>query len=181
MSEKPAIQTTSVTEPIDISLTEKAEFVYVKNHEPQHGLCPKFEGPFRIVSRPSRSQVQVKVGTYANGTDRLQVFHRSACKVAHMRDDAVEASRPQLGRKRAQPVEPQPEVPDSPSVSNNNKMSADGRASTSRPKQTNQPAKIQTEFSNEELFSAARRNPSRSTRNPAPYYVESIVNTSSKC
>ena len=99
MSEKPAVQTTSISNPIDISATEDAEFVYVKMHEPKHGLSPRFEGPFRVVSRPSRSQVQVRVGSFVDGRPRLSTFHWSSCKVAHVRPDTVEASRPNIGRK----------------------------------------------------------------------------------
>ena len=99
MSEKPAIQTTSINNPIDISKTEDAEFVYVKMHEPKHGLSPRFEGPFRVISRPSRSQVQVRVGSFVDGRPRLSTFHWSSCKIAHVRPDTVEASRPNIGRK----------------------------------------------------------------------------------
>ena len=105
-----------------------------------------------------------------------------------MRDDAVAASRPQLGRKPAQPAA-SVAVPDPVPVSSQNNMAAEGRANVN--KQNNrQPAKIQTEVYTKEMWDkwtpdllgipdpVARRNPPRSSRNPSPYYVESIVNCS---
>merc|ERR1711923_692547 len=66
MSAKPALPTSSVENPIDISKTSKATHVYVRVDNPK-GLASKFEGPFEIVSRPSRSQVEVRVGSFVNG------------------------------------------------------------------------------------------------------------------
>ena len=178
MSEKPALQTTSVSNPIDISMADKAEFVYVKNHEPQHGLCPRFEGPFKIVNRPSRSQVTVKVGCYADGSERRQTFHWTSCKIAHMRSGAVEASRPQLGRK---PKEPSPSTSISPDptaqsgVQNATDVTyvtnPNTRAEEKEETQQNNGAKIQTAFSSP----ATRRYPARAARNPVPYYVDAMA------
>ena len=92
MSAKPAIQTSSTENPIDISVTNKATHVYVKV-EGTKGLTARFEGPYPIVSRPSRSQVEVRVGSFINGEPRLSVFHWSSCKIAHLRHDAEEGSR----------------------------------------------------------------------------------------
>ena len=161
MSEKPAIQTTSISSPIDISTTEKAEFVYVKAHEPKHGLCPRFDGPYKIISRPSRSTVQIKVGTFADGRDRLSTFHWSSCKVAHMREDAVVASRPMLGRKPT-------ERPDPPPPPSSDKMADDA---VKQSKQIER-AKIQTELTD---GATPSRRSARSTRNPAPQYVDSVM------
>ena len=107
LSSRPPIQTSSPVTEKEINNTLNATHVYVKQANPQ-SLCPKFEGPFEIKSRPSRSTIQVKIGTYANGDDRLLVFHWSSCKIAHMREGAPEGSRPQLGRrpKTTQPVAP---------------------------------------------------------------------------
>ena len=179
MSERPALQTTSVSNPIDISMADKAEFVYVKNHEPQHGLCPRFEGPFRVVDRPSRSQVTVKVGTFADGSERRQTFHWTSCKIAHMRSDAVEASRPQLGRKPKSDSLSKVPDPSSPSDGQNTTdVTQQTNCHVRRPSvansrnpesQQNIGAKIQNE-----LTPTARRNPSRSARNPSPYYVDAV-------
>ena len=169
MSDKPAIQTTSITTPIDITATDNAKFVYVKNHEPKHGLAPRFDGPYRIVSRPSRSTVQVKVGVFADGRERLQSYHWTSCKVAHMREDAVEASRPALGRKRTE-APAQPSSPDNSAVTN--KMAARdalGSPFSGADKTiTNLPAEIQTSLAP----SNTSGRPVRSTRNPNPQYQE---------
>ena len=95
---KKAIPTTSVSNPADLSQTERATHVYVKVAEPC-GLSARFEGPYKIISRPSRSQVQVRVGSFADSTPRLLTFHWDSCKIAHMHDGAPEGSRKNLGRK----------------------------------------------------------------------------------
>ena len=82
MSAKPGLPTSTVVHPIDVAHTEQATHVYVKVDEPK-GLSSKFEGPFLITSRPSRSTVQVRVGSFVDGTPRLQVFNWSSCKIAH--------------------------------------------------------------------------------------------------
>ena len=74
MDAKPALQTSSQPKELDISETDSATHVYVKIEEPR-GLSPRFEGPFEIVSRPSRSQVQVRVGSYASGEPRHLTYH----------------------------------------------------------------------------------------------------------
>ena len=55
MDNKPAIQTTALAEPIDISYTENITHVYVKVDEPK-GLNPRFEGPYKVISRPCRNR-----------------------------------------------------------------------------------------------------------------------------
>ena len=97
MSAKPAIPTSATVDPIDISYTNSATHVYIKVEDPK-GLSPKWEGPYLITSRPSRSQVEVIIGKYSNGQDRKLTYHWSCCKIAHMRSDASAASRPALGR-----------------------------------------------------------------------------------
>ena len=83
LAARPAIQTSTVTDPIDLSWTEKAKYVYVKVDEPQ-GLAPRFEGPYCIVSRPSRSTVTVRIGSYVNGAPRLQTYNWNCLKIAHL-------------------------------------------------------------------------------------------------
>ena len=98
LENKPALQTSSQSKFLDISETDEVTHVYVKVEEPR-GLAPRFEGPFEVTSRPSRSQVQVRVGSYASGEPRLLTYHWSSCKIAHMRQNAVTGSRPKLGRR----------------------------------------------------------------------------------
>ena len=97
LADRPPVPTSGKRIFNDISHTEDASHVYVKVDKPE-SLCPKFEGPYAIISRPSRSTVEVKLGLYKSGEVRKQVYHWSQCKVASMRDDTVEAVRPQLGR-----------------------------------------------------------------------------------
>ena len=138
LENKPAIQTSSMAEPIDISITEKATHVYVKVHEPR-GLNPRFEGPFEVVSRPSRTQVEVKIGAYVNGEPRKAIYNWSSCKIAHLREDFVEGSRPQLGR---QPKNKQP------SASNNESTLTDDAENDGllNPGGRKERAKIQTPY-----------------------------------
>ena len=179
MSSKPAIQTTNIVKPIDIAKTESAEFVYVKLHEPKHGLSPKFEGPFRVISRPTRSQVQVQVGSFVDGRPRLQVFHWTSCKIAHVREGANIASRPNIGRKPLPKQSPAPEAtPPSPSPSQaeflpdlSSETSSEGSTNAEELEITNNsPAKIQT---NEAPLQNSR--PIRASRNPNPRYIDSIA------
>ena len=97
LAARPPVPTSSPVTVNNIDHTLTATHVYVKQANPL-SLCPKFEGPFEIVSRPSRSTVQVKIGAFANGESRLLTFHWSSCKVAHMRQGAEVGSRPKLGR-----------------------------------------------------------------------------------
>ena len=107
LDNKPAIQTSATVDPIDITFTNNATHVYVKIEEPK-GLCPRFEGPYKIVSRPIRSQVEVRVGSHADGSPRLLKFHWSSCKIAHMSENDPEGSRANIGRK-PRPDPPTPE------------------------------------------------------------------------
>ena len=160
MSDKPAIQTSSTANPIDITATNNAKYVYVKVDEPK-GLNGRFEGPYKIVSRPSRSQVELKIGTFANGAPRLQVYHWSSCKIAHVRDGAEEGSRPQLGRKPQARPDPEPPSsllkPETPSV----KMAVEKEDAQNKQPVEQKGAEIQM-----------RNRPIRSTRNKNPNYVE---------
>ena len=180
MSEKPAIQTTSINNPIDISKTEDAEFVYVKMHEPKHGLSPRFEGPFKVISRPSRSQVQVRVGSFVDGRPRLSTFHWSSCKLAKVRDDFTEASRPNIGRKPNVVTTNGPEPTNAASNQNQtpevNKQNGAGSVVSERAKiQTSSRSKTNASpFGCPEPSAPPRVRPVRSSRNPNPAYVDAI-------
>ena len=168
MSARPAMQTSSAVNPLDISYTEKATHVYVKRENPL-GLTPLFEGPYKIVSRPSRTTVEVRVGSYVNGQPRLQVYNWSLCKIAHLRSEDEVAERPNLGRRPG----PHPDPPKveyklkSDSAVNNtveSNMASDDATGSQPVEVTEEPAKIQTEPN----YSV--RN-TRSTRNKSPNYV----------
>ena len=186
--DKPAMPMSGKKETFDITDTEKATHVYVKVDNPQ-SLCPKFEGPYEIYSRPSRSQIEVKIGMFKDGRPRLLTFHWSACQVANLRQGAVPASRPALGRKPKGVNTPHISVPEYGNVSpdgdrisdtsapddarpvtddiNNDLSESAGKPETSTNRtSTNEPAKIQT------------TRPIRSTRNPNPSYIHAITQKS---
>ena len=177
MSAQPALQTSTTVNPIDISQTEDATHVYVKVANPK-SLCPKFEGPFAIESRPSRSQVRVRIGSYANGEPRLLTLHWSSCKIAHLRDKSAEASRNPLGRPKTATATP--DSPTSPeaqfkltakndsTISNAGKQAAGANvnkaAGTASSTGDADGAQIQT-----------RLRPLRTTRNQNPNYISYIA------
>ena len=121
MADRPPVQTSSPVIVNNIDHTLTATHIYVKRAEPL-SLEPIFEGPFKITRRPSRSQIEVKIGCYADGRPRLLTFNWSSCKIANMRDGATAGSRPSLGRPKKQPPPPSsdgqltsaPEPPSSP-------------------------------------------------------------------
>ena len=97
LHDRPGIQTSSKTNKLDISNTDLATHVYLKVDKPE-SLCPRFEGPYRIHSRPSRSTIEVELGRKKDGSLRLLTYHWSSAKIAHMREGAKAAERPKLGR-----------------------------------------------------------------------------------
>merc|ERR1712088_910562 len=92
----------------DISYTDDVNQVYFKNHGDEKSLSEKFKGPVPINSRPSRSTLELKVGSYASGEPRLQEFSWSSCKPAKYRDEEFSVFKDKLGRK---PKSPAPSVP----------------------------------------------------------------------
>ena len=110
LASRPPVPTSSPVTEHNIDNTLKATHVYVKRANPQ-SLCTKFEGPFEIVDRPSRSTIQVKIGAFANGDPRLLTFHWASCKIAHMRAGAPVGSRPTLGRPPKESSVPSPTEP----------------------------------------------------------------------
>ena len=183
MSNKPAIQTTSVEKPNDITITEGAQYVYVKVHEPKHGLSPRFEGPYKVISRPSRSQVQVRVGSFVDGRPRLSTFHWSSCKLAKVRDDFTEASRPNIGRKPNAVTTSPANVPEPTNASSSQSPTSEVNKQNGAGSVDSERAKIQTSdrsitnassFGCPEPSPPSRVRPVRSSRNPNPAYVDAI-------
>ena len=68
---------------------------------------PSYTGPHKIISRPTQSTIKVKVGTFVNGAENLQVHHWSNLKPATVREDTPEAEMPKRGRpaKTSPPTE----------------------------------------------------------------------------
>ena len=109
---RPAVPTTlNTTNPHVDTLPDSVTHVYVRQYDTR-GLSSKFVGPFPVTSRPSRSTIEIKVGTNKNGTNRLEIRHISDVKVAYLRDDAVVATRPKRGR----PPKPTP-IPENSTTS----------------------------------------------------------------
>ena len=164
MSAKPALPTSATVDPIDISYTEAATHIYIKVEDPK-GLSPRWEGPYLITSRPSRSQVEVRLGSFADGSPRLQTYNWNTCKVAHLRPDMKDASRPKLGRPHLQ-------TPPNPKPTENLNMADESSVASNQNKQAVEtPAKIQTSL---EISGDTSSRPVRSTRNPNPLYVDAL-------
>ena len=135
------------------------------------------------------STVEVRVGSFADGSPRLQTYNWNTCKVAHLRPDSKEASRPKLGRPSLlTPQTPEPTVPDL-------KMADTPSVSSNKNKQNEKPAKIQTRGPTQsikepiitrEMFDkwtpdllgipSTTPRPVRSTRNPNPQYIDAVNN-----
>ena len=163
LADRPPVPMSGKREKFDISGCDDATHVYIKVDNPR-SLSPKWEGPYAIVERPSRSQITVEIGRFKDNTPRLQTYHWSSAKVAHMREGAVTGQRPQLGRKPKQTFSLDPasasgpaEV-STPTENVNNLVDVD--PSLAGPPEIREPANIQT-----------RSYPIRTTRNQNPVYT----------
>ena len=87
---------------------ESVTHVYTRQHDVK-GLQPKYCGPFLVLSRPSRSTLEIKVGLNKDGSFRKELRTWSDVKPAYLRENMSEASRPKRGR---------PSKPTSDSLSN---------------------------------------------------------------
>ena len=111
---RPAVPTAlNTSNPKVETLPSSVTHVYVRQHDIK-GLSSKYVGPFPVTSRPSRSTIEIKVGTNKNLSDRLEIRHISDVKVAYLRDDAKIAERPKRGRPKKNPP-PATTPPDTPS------------------------------------------------------------------
>ena len=81
---------------------ENVTHVYTRQFDTR-GLDSKYQGPFKVISRPSPTTVEIKVGQNKDNSNRTEIRHWSQCKEAHLRDDATEALRPKRGRPRKPP------------------------------------------------------------------------------
>ena len=78
---------------------QKATHVYILLDK-TNPLSKKYFGPCPIVSRPSKTTVTIKKGTYVSGLPVLTTVHWSLCKVANKRPEALEGQCPTRGRPR---------------------------------------------------------------------------------
>ena len=79
--------------------------MYTRQHDVK-GLSSSYRGPFKILSRPSRSTVIIKVGLNKDGSFCEELRHWSDLKVAHLKDGMAEAERPKRGRPVKVPKAP---------------------------------------------------------------------------
>ena len=128
---------------------------YTRQHQ-RTGLQAPFEGPFDIHSRPSRSTVKLKVGTFKDGEDRFEIRHVNDLKFAHPDSLAAPIQRPRRGRPSARV--------DSPSTTDGQTMAA--------PEPT--PSNQSDSSVNNATGAAVGSRPVRATRNPAPKYIDAV-------
>ena len=161
MADRPPIQTSAPYTANNMDHTASATHVYVKKANPL-SLESKFEGPYEIISRPSRSTIVVKIGCHVDGSPRVLTFNWNNCKIAHLRPDALVGSRPTLGRPPAQPsssasagqLKSRPDPPIIP-------------IPAARPVVNNETANQ----NNNSRGNIQTSRPTRATRNPNPAYV----------
>ena len=141
--------------------------VYTRQHNTT-GFDSPYQGPFKIISRPSRTTVVIKVGLTKSGEDRLECRHWRDLKIAHMRSDTPEAQRPKRGRPKSSPTKSSPSttVDDSSEEVNSEVPSSDASDSA--------PTLSSKQTSSHSNSNSGGRTP-RSTRNPNPIYVDGIV------
>ena len=163
---RPSVPTSShatLVEQKDNQDAKEATHVYVRVDNPK-SLMPKYSGPFEIVSRPSDSTIQIKTGNFVSGKPKLELHTWARAKPAFMRPDAVVAERPKRGRPQKIPATVS--VPDPPSTEE------------TRPNdaviQLSENVNNNTPDSNV----GGKRQP-RTTRNPAPNYVNAVHKPSS--
>ena len=81
---KPAVPTSKLpqkeVDPPPASVTH----VYAKQHDTR-GLEPRYRGPFRVISRPTRSTVEIKIGLTKAGEVRSELRSWADCKPAFRR------------------------------------------------------------------------------------------------
>ena len=137
--------------------SEQVTHVYTKQHNVK-GLQPKWTGPFRVINRPTRSTLVIKVGVNKDLSDRIELRAWADVKPAYLKNDTVDATRPKLGR----PPKPGADDVNSSRVASEESLPPD-----------NTPNLEQNKNKNSNVGGNSSRPP-RSTRNPAPNYVASV-------
>ena len=183
-NEAPPIPTRQPHQEIVPEPPQSITHVYTKQHKTV-GLEPSYAGPFEILSRPSRTQVVIKVGLTKSGEVRTELRHWKDLKVAHMRPEAKEAQRPKRGRPAKQPTSTRSEADCTTGVDPQiiqdgaeiNKPSAsNSRAGNSNARSTLIPSARPSHNIPSMKNSAGNSNrPARSTRNPDPKYVDALT------
>ena len=146
-----------------------ATHAYTKQHQTTGLQCP-YEGPFKIIGRPSRSTIKLLVGHYRSGEERYEVRHINDLKFAHPDSMAAPASRPTLGR-------PPTSVRTDTSTTTKSSSGADSQNGGQINKPATAPSTHAEDAGNSSVNKHSKvggRNPTRSTRNPNPLYVDSM-------
>ena len=125
--------------------SERVTHVYTKQHNVK-GLHPSWVGPFKVLNRPTRSSLEIKVGLNRDESDRTELRAWADVKPAHRREGVEEAARPKRGRPSKKADESSGE----------------------------QPSPVPDMQPSVELPQANQR-PTRSTRNQAPNYVDALI------
>ena len=147
--------------------TQNATHCYIKIDNPK-GLLQLYDGPYRILDRPSESTIKVRIGTFKSGAENVQFHHWSNAKPAKLREDAVEGTMKPRGRPPKTSTPPteasgQPKQTSPPTGKVNKPVDAHPSANSTFDGQITGPP-------NKPAFS----RPTRSTRNPHPAYVDAI-------
>ena len=193
LADRPAIPMSGEHVEKDISFTNLVTHVYVSNPDDK-SLSRKFEGPWEIISRPSRSRVEVQIGVYANGEPRLQTYSWSSCKIAKFRGLPFVIYRPSLGRPTNASGTDIPRNQNTQNSAGNFKPPTTANASIND-EQANQNSFVATNWSDmpgppsssespvipPEMFNgwpsevSFPTRPVRSSRNPSPNYVSALA------
>ena len=144
-------------------LPEEVKRVYTKQHQTT-GLDPSYEGPFNIAERPTKSVVKLEVGSYKDGRVRYEFRHLNDIKPAHPKSLAGTVERPKLGRPAAMTSTSSAKAPGSTESEAAFQVQNGGKV--------NKPAAAPPTHAEDPPNSNQR--PIRTTRNPAPSYVDSI-------
>ena len=151
LDNKSAPQTTTPKQELVESPPDSITHVYTRQHNTT-GLDAPYDGPFPIVSRPSRTQAKIRVGFYKNNKPRYELRHWRDLKIAEEVPVSAEAQRPKLGR-----------IPRPAPETNKSDTSVQSEADLANEKKDEV----------NKLPSPPNRL-IRSTRNPAPVYIDSV-------
>ena len=192
----PAVQTSSHNPPEKqlVAIPDEVTHVFTRQHKAL-GLSTPWEGPFKIASRPSRSTVQIEVGTYKNGEKRYEIRHFNDLKLAHPDSLAAPAVRPSLGRPKtstsnespsstdtAAKKPPSNRFPDPPTPTSSSGKQTFGSSQLDSHATSTAEQRSPALTANEEFQGTitgpppqpAFTRPARATRNPNPYYVDGL-------
>ena len=157
---RPAVPTSKIKQDASDPPPDSVTHVYARQHNTR-GLEERYKGPFKILDRPTRSTLVIKAGLTNSGEDRRELRSWADCKPAHRREDNLEASRPKRGRPSKESPVSSPE------------LTATTESAQATPVEENEPLPVVAS----EPTSNQALKPVRSTRNPAPNYVDAIIAT----